>query len=86
MDNAVLGPIPKRLLFTMVKNTDFLGSLNTNPYNFRHYNLRRFVMFLNGKQVPNVVLPLGITHEKTSVMGYRTLFHLAYITQTQIFR
>jgi hypothetical protein len=25
IDNAVLGPIPKRLLFTMVKNTDFLG-------------------------------------------------------------
>jgi len=25
IDNAVLGPISKRLLFTMVKNTDFNG-------------------------------------------------------------
>jgi hypothetical protein len=31
IDNAVLGPIPKRLLFTMVKNTDFIGSVDTNP-------------------------------------------------------
>jgi len=30
-DNAVLGPVPKRLLFTMVKNADFIGSVDTNP-------------------------------------------------------
>ena len=34
IDNAILGPIPKRLLFTMVKNMDFLVSLDTNPYKF----------------------------------------------------
>ena len=32
IDNAVLGPIPKRLIFTMVKNTDFLGTMDSNPY------------------------------------------------------
>jgi hypothetical protein len=36
VDNAVLGRIPKRLLFTMLKNTDFLGSIDSNPYDFRH--------------------------------------------------
>jgi len=36
IDNAVLGSIPKRLLFTMVKNTDFIGSLDSNPYKFQH--------------------------------------------------
>jgi hypothetical protein len=74
MDNAVLDSIPKRLLFTMVKNTDFLGSLDTNPYNFRHYILSSFVMFVNGKQFPNEGLSLDMCHEKSSVMGYRTLF------------
>ena len=29
--NAVLGPIPKILLFTMIKNKDFLGCIDTNP-------------------------------------------------------
>ena len=29
---------------------------------------------MNGKQYPNEGLSLGMDHEKTSVMGYRTLF------------
>ena len=32
IDNAVLGPLQKRLLFTMIKNADFNGSVDTNPY------------------------------------------------------
>jgi len=36
IDNAVLGYAPKRLLFTMVKNADFIGTIDTNPYKFRH--------------------------------------------------
>ena len=72
-DNAVLGPIPKRLLFTTVKNTDVIGSLNSNPYKFQHYDISDFSLFVNGKQFPNEGLSLGMDHEKTSVMGYRTL-------------
>ena len=36
IDNAVLGHVPKRLLFSMVKNADFIGTIDTNPYKFRH--------------------------------------------------
>jgi hypothetical protein len=60
-----LGPIPKRILFAMVKNADYLGSLTTNPYRFRHYDLSYFALNVNGKH--------GMDHEM-SVMGYRTLF------------
>jgi len=60
----------------MVKNTDFLGSMNTNPYYFRHYDLS---YFLNGKQIPTEGLVLNNGHEKTSVMGYRTLFEASGI-------
>jgi len=74
IDNAVLGPLPKRLLFTMVKNCDFLGSVTTNPYNFRHFVLSSFALNVNGKQIPAEGLSLGMDHEKTSVMVYRTLF------------
>jgi len=34
IEYAVLGPVPKLLLFTMVKNADFMGTMDTNPYNF----------------------------------------------------
>jgi hypothetical protein len=74
IDNAVIGTIPKRLLFTMVNNTDFLGSFDTNPYNFRHYGLNYFALYVNGKQIPSEGLTRDMGHEKTSVMAYRTLF------------
>ena len=75
IDNAVLGRLPKRLLFVMVKNEEFLGTVATNPYTFRHYDMTHFVMYVNGRQVPSEGgLSLDMGHEKTSVMGYRTLF------------
>jgi hypothetical protein len=49
IDNLVLGPIPKRILFTMIKNTDILGSMATNPFNVRHYDLDSFALYVNGK-------------------------------------
>jgi len=32
IDNVVLGPFLKRLLFTMVKNYNFIGTMDKNPY------------------------------------------------------
>jgi len=58
----------------MVKNTDFHGSLDSNPYKFHYYDISDFSLFVNGKQFPNESLTPGMDHEKTSVMGYRTLF------------
>jgi hypothetical protein len=74
IDNAVIGTLQKSLLFTMVKNTDFLGSMNTNLYNFRHYDLNYFTLYVNGKQIPSGGLTMDMGHGKTSVMAYRTLF------------
>ena len=70
IDNGVLGPVPKHLLFTMMKNTDFLGSMNKKPYFFRHYDLSYFALNVNGKQIPNEGLPLNMGQEKKSVRGY----------------
>ena len=53
IDNANLGRFPKRLLFTMVKNANFIGTIDTNPYKFRHYDISDFSLFVNGKQYPN---------------------------------
>jgi len=53
----------------MVMNTEFLGSVATNPYHFRHYDLSSFALNVNGRQVPTEGLSLGMDHEKTSVMG-----------------
>ena len=50
-------------IFTMVKTTDFLGSTNTNPYFFRHYNVSYFVLNVNGKQIPTEGPALNMGHE-----------------------
>jgi hypothetical protein len=73
IDKAVLGKIPKLLLFTMLKNTDFLGSMDSNQYNFRHY-MTNFSLFVNGKQYTNEGLSMHMSHEKSSVLAYNTLF------------
>jgi xylose isomerase len=71
--------MPKRLLFTMVKNTDFLGDGDTNPFHFRHYNMNYFALCVNGKQIPSGSLHLNMGHKNTSVMDYRTLFEASGI-------
>jgi len=74
INNAVLGVLPKRLIFTVVKNADFLCSRNTNPYNLRHYDVTNFTMYVNGRQIPSESLSVNMGHEQTSVRGYATLF------------
>jgi len=51
IDNAVLGPVPKFLLFTMVKNADFICSMDKKPYKFRRYDIIDFSLIVNGKPV-----------------------------------
>ena len=58
----------------MVKNINFTESLDTNQYIFRHYDITEIYLFLIGKQFPSESLSTGMNNEKTSLMGYRTVF------------
>ena len=53
--------------------------MTTNPYHFRHYDVSSFALNVNGKQIPTDGLSLGMDNEKTSVMGYTTLFEVSGI-------
>ena len=53
--------------------------MTSNTYHFRHYDLSSFALNVNGKQVPTEGLSLGMDKEKSSVMGYRTLFEVSGI-------
>jgi hypothetical protein len=63
----------------MIKNSDFNGSVDTNPYKFRHYDISEFSLYVNGRRVPSGGLSLDMDHEKTSVMGNRTPFEVSGI-------
>jgi hypothetical protein len=80
--NAFLGIIPKRLGFTMLKNSDFLGSLDSNPYDFRHYKINSFALNVNGKQIPSEALSLNMSHEKLLLWVIKHFLKApVYITQ-----
>ena len=69
-----MGPIPKRLLFVLLDNTDFLGSLASNPFKFHHFDMNYFTLYINGRQISSGGLHLDAGREKGTVMAYRTLF------------
>ena len=74
-------PQPICLQFTMIKNADFLGSLDTYPYKFRHYDISDFSLFVNAN-LASEGLSLHLNNEKSSVMGYRTLLEGSVINHS----
>ena len=48
--------------------------MDSNLYNFRHYDLENFAMYVNGRQIHPEDVNFLMGHEKTAVMGYRTFF------------
>jgi len=48
--------------------------MDSNPFNFRHYDIENFAMYVNGRQIPSEGVNLLMDHEKKAIMGYRTLF------------
>jgi hypothetical protein len=58
----------------MIMNKEFTGSLDANPFYFCHFNLNHFTMYYNGRPIPSEGLLLDMSHEKTSVLAYNTLF------------
>jgi hypothetical protein len=67
------------MLFTLVQNKDFLGSLDTDPFNFRHYDIRHFALCVNGNQISSEGLHIDTGREKMTVLGYRMLFEASGI-------
>jgi hypothetical protein len=82
IDNAVFGTLPKLLLFILVENKDYLVTLDSNPCNCRHYGIREFDLYVNGRQLPSGGLHIDTGREKTTVLGYRTLFEASCIRQS----
>jgi hypothetical protein len=67
IDNAFLGPIPERVLTAIVKNTAFVGSNSTNPFEFRHYAMTHFVLYVNGVQCPSEALTMDCSSSLESL-------------------
>ena len=74
IDNVVLGQLQKRLLFTMIKKKDLLGSLDTNTYHFHQFDLSHFTLFYKGESIPSEGLIMNMGQEKTTVLAFITQY------------
>ena len=68
----------------MIKNKAFQGSLDTNPYYFRHFDLSHFTHLYNGNPFPSGGLPIDMGDEKTLVLAYNTLIEGSGIRQSKV--
>ena len=53
--------LPSYLVFGLVDNDAFDGSVSKNPYNFQHFDLKEFYLLVNGNSVPTQPVKLDIT-------------------------
>lgn len=80
IDNLIIGQLPNLLIFTMIPNDAYSGNRARNPFNFKHYDLQQFCLYVDGRQVPGK--PLLFNHGSTNndasslqtTRGYNTLF------------
>jgi hypothetical protein len=73
IDNAFLGPIPERILLAMVKNTAFVVSASTHPFDFNHY-MTNLVLYVNGVQHPAEPLTMDCSSPFGATRAYEKLF------------
>jgi len=71
----------------MIKNSEFNGSVDTNPYKFRHYDIIEISPYVNGRRVPSEGLSLVMDHEKRLSLAIgHSLKGPDYITRTRVYR
>lgn len=54
IDNAVLGQLPKRMLYFLTDMESYSGNYGKNPFNYQHFNLQQTSTLVNGKAIPLV--------------------------------
>ena len=74
IDNAFLGPVPKRILIALVKSTAYVGSVSTNPFHFHHYDMTQFMLYVNGVLHATQPLTMDCSSPFGATRAYETLF------------
>ncbi|XP_025162981.1 uncharacterized protein F54H12.2-like [Harpegnathos saltator] len=53
LDSVILGQIPKRIIVGFVDNKAFNGARHLNPFNFQHYGINFFSLYVDETQIPS---------------------------------
>ncbi|XP_063707912.1 uncharacterized protein F54H12.2-like [Culicoides brevitarsis] len=75
LDNVIMGKLPNSLVFGMVSHAAYNGSRTENPFNFSHFRLQNFSLYVNGEQTPTKPLSFSFGDEgNICTQGYVSLF------------
>ena len=72
-DGLFSGVLPHLVIIGIVDNTNFVGALDKNPYNFAHHDLTGLLLRVNGKNIPSQALTPNYG-EDMYVDCYQTIF------------
>lgn len=73
IDNVFLGVLPTRVILGLVSHKAYNGSLELNPFNYKHYDLNYLSLFVDSEQIP--AKPLRPNFDKDLyVRSYYSLF------------
>ena len=61
IDNVFLGNVPNRMGCFMVANRDQAGRMTKNPFDFRHNNISKIAVSVEGQTLSPVVLSIDTT-------------------------
>lgn len=73
LDNLFLGQMPKRCIIGMVDGAAFNGTLNKNPFEFKHFNYNYLALYIDSTQIPSRPLTPNF-EKKLYTRSYYTLF------------
>lgn len=74
LDNIFLGQLPKRVIVGFITNGAFIGNYKKNPFNFQHFSLNFFSLYIDGRQVPSKPIQPDYVTNNQFVRSYHTVF------------
>ncbi|XP_055385803.1 uncharacterized protein LOC129614877 [Condylostylus longicornis] len=75
LDNVCIGQLPNTIFFCLTENVGYSGKRSKDPYNFRHFDMSQFVLYVNGVQVPNTAIETSFSDENNChTRAYHILF------------
>ena len=72
-DGLYSGVLPHLVIIGIVDNSNFVGTIDKNPYNFAHHDLTSLLLRKNGKNVPTQALTPNYAEDRY-VDCYQTIF------------
>ena len=75
LDNVSLGPLPKKLVFALVKSTSFNGAMKENCFNFQHFKLSKVSVSIDGEEAPYSPIEMSFETPSYFMKAYYSLFN-----------